>query len=301
VASTREPGADLRADCANCFALCCVAPAFAPSADFPIVKPAGRPCLNLRADFRCGIHDSLRPRGFRGCAVYDCFGAGQKVSQVTFGGRDWRRDPGAARPMFAAFAVMFHLHELLWYVTEALALERARPLHAELEDALAETERLTRLDAAALVALDADAHRGKVDPLLREASELARAGLHGPELRRADLAGADLRGADLRGADLRGASLIGADLAGADLRTVDLIGADTRDADLSGADLSGALFLIQAQLDAARGDAATRLPPALARPGHWGLTARPEHRTRPRPRVRGRGGRRGGRRNTGRG
>jgi hypothetical protein len=87
---TDEPRADLRADCAQCFGLCCVAPAFTASADFAITKPAGRPCPNLGVGFGCGIHDRLRDSGFGGCAVYDCFGAGQKVAQVTFGGRDWR-------------------------------------------------------------------------------------------------------------------------------------------------------------------------------------------------------------------
>jgi uncharacterized protein YjbI with pentapeptide repeats len=76
----------LRADCERCFGLCCVAPAFSASADFAIDKDAGCPCPNLQADFRCAIHDRLRQRGFAGCTVYDCFGAGQKVAQVTFGG-----------------------------------------------------------------------------------------------------------------------------------------------------------------------------------------------------------------------
>jgi uncharacterized protein YjbI with pentapeptide repeats len=65
--------------------------------------------------------------------------------------------------------------------------------------------------------------------------------------------------------------LIGADLSGADLRLADLIGADLRDADLSGADLTGAIFLVQAQLDAAKGDAGTRLSPSFTRPAHWRL------------------------------
>ena len=82
---------DLRADCARCFALCCVAPTFAVSVDFAINKKAGKPCPKLHSDFRCSIHTQLRQQGFRGCAVYDCFGAGQKVSLVTFAGLDWQQ------------------------------------------------------------------------------------------------------------------------------------------------------------------------------------------------------------------
>ena len=263
--------AGLRADCGSCFALCCVVPAFARSTDFAIDKGAGQACPNLRGDFNCGIHTRLRDEGFKGCTVYDCFGAGQKVSQVTFLGRDWRQDPGAARRMFAVFPVMRDLHELLRYLAEALAWPAAAPVRGELRDAFAATEQLTLGDADTLPGLDVAAIRGSVNPLLLRASELARAAVQGRKRdhRGADLIGAKLKGAVLRGANLRGALLIGADLRGADLRSADVIGADFRDADLRGADLTAALFLVQSQLDAARGDGATVLPGTMRRPSHW--------------------------------
>lgn len=265
----------LRADCARCFALCCVAPALSASADFAIDKPAGQPCPNLRGDFGCAIHDRLRQRGFPGCAAYDCFGAGQKVAMGTFSGLDWRRAPETAVRMFAVFAVVRQLHELLWYLADALALPAALPLRRELASALQETERLADGSADELETLDIGAHRHGVDTLLRRASELARADLtragvrSHADLARADLIGADLRGADLRGANLRGAYLIGADLRGADLGSADLIGADLRAADLRGADLGTSIFLTQSQVGAARGDRRTALPPGLTRPAHW--------------------------------
>ncbi|MDH2430580.1 pentapeptide repeat-containing protein [Sphaerisporangium sp. TRM90804] len=262
---------ELRADCGSCFGLCCVALPFSASADFAITKEAERPCPNLREDFGCGIHARLREEGFAGCTVFDCFGAGQKVSQVTFAGRDWRGDPRTARRMFQVFPVMRHLHELLWYLTEALALPPARPVRDDLRRALERTDRLTRGGVPELVEMDLPGHRAEVNTLLVRVSELVRARVPGRKRnhRGADLIGADLKGAGLRGANLRGAHLIAADLTGADLRTADLIGADLRDTALGGADLTGSIFLTQAQLNAARGDAATLLPPALARPAHW--------------------------------
>ncbi|MFJ1967936.1 pentapeptide repeat-containing protein [Streptomyces sp. NPDC087903] len=262
----------LRGDCEQCFGLCCVALPFAASADFAIGKPAGKPCQNLQGDHRCGIHTKLRQKGFAGCTVYDCFGAGQKVSQVTFGGQDWRTGPPEqVRRMSEVFPAVRHLHELLWYLTEALTLSAARPVHADLRRALEKTERLTRGTPEELVALDVGAHRQEVNELLLRTSELARAGTRGrrKDRRGADLMGARLRGADLRGASLRGAYLIAADLRGADLRGADLIGADLRDADLTDADLTGALFLTQPQVNAARGGAGTRLPESVTRPAHW--------------------------------
>jgi hypothetical protein len=260
----------LRADCSRCFGLCCVVPAFARSADFAITKPAGQACPNLAADSRCGIHTELRPRGFTGCTVYDCFGAGQQVAQVTFDGQDWRRDTRVRQRMFEAFPIMRGLHELLWHLAEALRLPAANGLHTELAAVFDETERLTRGSFDVLAAVDLAAHWQRVNTLLLRVSELARAGARpGPERRGADLIGAKLRGADLRRANLRGAYLIGADLRGADLRLADLIGADLRGADLRGARLSDALFLTQPQVNAALGDQHTTLPTALARPAHW--------------------------------
>lgn len=265
----------LRAHCGDCFALCCVALHFGKSAHFPFDKPAGRPCPNLRDDHRCAVHADLRERGFSGCTVFDCFGAGQKVSQRTFGGADWRQNPdsdaGGARLMFAVFPVMRQLHELLWYLADASSFPAAKPVHAGLRRVYEETERLTLADAGTILGADVTALRERVNVLLTRASELARAECPARDRnhRGADLIGARLAGADLRGANLRGALLIAADLRKADLRLADVIGADLRDADLRAADLRGCLFLTQAQLDSAKGDAATRLAPGLSRPAHW--------------------------------
>jgi uncharacterized protein YjbI with pentapeptide repeats len=260
----------LVADCEHCFGLCCVVPAFSAGADFAIDKAPGVACPNLAADFRCSIHPRLRQEGFAGCTVYDCFGAGQQVSQVTFGGQDWQRAPQTAEQMYEVFPIVRALHELLWYLTEALTLQRAGPIQGELRLAVDETERLANLSPEALLGLDVAAHRDDVNALLTRTSDLVRAAVPGRQNHRgADLIGANLHGADLRGANLRGARLIAADLGGGDLRMADVIGADLRAADLSGADLREILFLTQSQLNAARGDEHTRLPSSLVRPTHW--------------------------------
>jgi uncharacterized protein YjbI with pentapeptide repeats len=130
-------------------------------------------------------------------------------------------------------------------------------------------------------------------------ARLDGADLSGAQLGEADLSGAELRGADLSGAWLRGAKLPGAelgeaelsraqlgeaklpgaelgeaDLSGAWLRWADLSGADLVGADLSGARLDGAnltetVDLRQQQVDAAHGNAETRLPNGMSRPTSW--------------------------------
>lgn len=260
--------AELTADCGRCAGLCCVAPAFAASADFAVDKPAGTPCRHLEADSRCGIHARLRAEGFPGCTVFDCFGAGQRITQETFGGRSWRESPELAAAQFAVLPVMRQLHEMLWYLAEAATLDAAAGLHRAVDGARGETERLVALDAGRLRAVDVGAHRASVGALLQQVSDAVR-GPGRPDRRGADLVGRDLRRARLRGAGLRGAYLIGADLRGVDLGTADLLGADLRAADVRGTDLSACLFLTRPQLAAARGDAATRLPEGLDRPAHW--------------------------------
>ena len=267
--------ATLRADCGSCVGLCCVALAFGRSPEFAFDKAAGDPCTHLQDDYRCGIHPVLRERGFKGCTAFDCLGAGQKVTQLTFGGVSWREAPGSREQMFVAFQVMRPLHELLWYLAEAMALPPARPLYDDLRRAYDEIEQLTTRDADELLTSDVGAQRDRVKGMLARASELVRAEVP-PRVKAtrrfsagADLIGAKLAGQDLRGLDLRGSLLVAADLRRADLRTADLIGADLRDADLSGADLSTSLFLTPFQVNAARGDASTRLPRSLTAPAHW--------------------------------
>ncbi len=288
--SPRRPDerAALRADCARCAGLCCVLPAFAASADFAIDKPAGVACPNLSGDSRCTVHADLRERGFPGCTVFDCFGAGQRLVQQTFGGRDWRSSPELAAPMATAFGVLRQLQELLWLLTEALALPQAAVLHGELAQLRERTDELARGTADDLAALDVPAHRRRIGELLERASELTRADVpgRGRDRRGADLVGRDLRRTPLRGADLRGALLLGADLRGADLSTTDLLGADLRAADVRGAALAGALFLTQPQLTAARGDAGTTLPAWAERPTHWTSSRTPVAPPAPRRRPR---------------
>lgn len=273
------PHQSLNADCKNCFGLCCVALSFAASSDFAFDKQEGTPCRNLQADYRCGIHKNLRLNGFQGCTVYECFGAGQKVSQITYNGDDWRKSSATAKEMFAVFPIVQQLHEMLYYLYEALSFEDARPIYKDLEQVLQETEHLTYLSPESILSLYVPSHRDKVNELLKKTSELVRAKVknnknHGnmkkrKVIRSRDLIGANLRGANLRGINLRGALLIASNLREADLRETDLIGADLRDADLSGSNLIGSIFLTQVQVNSARGDIHTKLPPALRVPHHW--------------------------------
>ena len=270
---------NLKNDCKKCFGFCCVALYFSASEGFPTNKEAGRPCANLKKDFSCAIHNTLIDKGLKGCTAYDCFGAGQKVAQVTYNGQDWRKVPESSQQMFEVFPIMRQLHEMLWYLTEALLIKMNSNIQDNLKQLISETEGLTYLNANALIELEIDSHRDKVNSLLKKVSELVRMKVPRDQKNtinskktiagRLDLMGQDLRKINLMGSDLAGALLIAADLRGNNLTGTNLIGADLRNADIRGTNLTESLFITQAQVNTAKGDSNTRLPVWIDRPQVW--------------------------------
>jgi hypothetical protein len=136
----------LRADCARCCGLCCVAPAFDAEQGFGYSKPAHTQCANLREDDRCAIHHALRTEGFSSCAAFECYGAGQRVTRL-FGGKSWRSSPALARQMFEAYFRYRALHELMAVLE--LAMPKASPPDAKrLRDLLQTIDDLCETGAA---------------------------------------------------------------------------------------------------------------------------------------------------------
>ncbi|MCU1633749.1 MAG: uncharacterized protein JWM61_2401 [Micrococcaceae bacterium] len=178
--------------------------------------------------------------------------------------------------MFPAFKVVRQLHEMLWYLAEATnrtfdpdTSHQVNEFRKAIENAMSDTQQV--------LALDLDDLHSRVRSVLMDVSEEVRSSylatgddhLDAALIPGADLMGKKMRSRSLCGADLRGAYFIAADLRGCDLSGADLLGADLRDARLEGADLSKALYLTQAQLNAAQGDARTLLPADLDRPRQW--------------------------------
>lgn len=251
---------DLHSDCSQCFALCCVLLPYAANAGFGADKAGGVPCGNLSEADSCTIHADLTTTGWPGCTIFECFGAGQQVSQVTYEGRSWR-DPQVNRgEMAAVFSALRVIHEMLFHLEEAV--ER-QPANAAVLTAQTQLERISAGSPEAILQVDIDELVEEVGAILRQVSAEVR-GIEGTMRR--DLIGRDLRRRPLTDANLRGAFLIATDLRGVDLSGTDLLGADLRDARVQGADLSRSLFLTQPQLNAALGDATTRVPARLRHP-----------------------------------
>ena len=152
---------DLVADCASCAAICCIATSFDASEDFAFAKPAGVACANLTRDCRCAIHDELAVHGFAGCAVYDCHGAGPRVTRAFAGVAD------RGQPRDAAFRILRVVHELLWLLTEAVKLGPPGELAAQLAAEIAGLDAIAGGPIHALVDVDLRAVDAAARALLR--------------------------------------------------------------------------------------------------------------------------------------
>ncbi|MGN7309568.1 pentapeptide repeat-containing protein [Alkalicoccobacillus gibsonii] len=261
---------ELTSDCSQCFGLCCVALPYIQSTDFAKDKAAGTPCHNLNDRFMCTIHSKLREEGYKGCTVYECFGAGQKVSQTIYKNVSWHEK--SSEEMFEVFPIIQQLHEMLAYLDEALKREETKPIHTQLMETFNKIDAYTYKDPETILTLDLTVIRSEISDYLSEAGELvAYAKANEPRIQRAafEFMGAQLKRHNFKGAKLRGVFFIAADLRGANFTSAELLGADFRDADVRGADFTGALFLTQAQMNAAIGSETTILPKHLQQPSHW--------------------------------
>lgn len=169
-----------------------------------------------------------------------------------------------------AFMESVHLERASLY---AAHLEKAFLFGAQLQGAFLSEADIRQVSLNKANLNGANLIRSRIDGAILdsarlEGASLCSAQLVGTNLFAANLSGANLAEADAKTADLRGAVLIDACLAGADLRGAHVDGADLDEAHLRGANLADT-DVTQPQLDSARGDERTLLPPRLTRPAHW--------------------------------
>ena len=170
----------LRADCTACEGLCCMAAAFDAGEDFAHDKPAGVPCVHLRADNRCAIHNRRAEAGFGGCIAYDCLGAGQRVVQDILPGLHWRDGPVPRQRVAAAFLALREVHRLLELLDTAAGLPLNDAQKAEREAHLARLNPKGGWPEEMLARLDPVSERARVTAFLSSLADLVRGREGGP-------------------------------------------------------------------------------------------------------------------------
>jgi hypothetical protein len=157
---------ELTADCWRCCALCCVVYPFARSPEFAADKPAYVACGHVAGAFKCAIHSERAHLGYAGCVTYDCYGAGQYVTQVLFDGRAWT-DLDEPALMFDVFLVLRALFAQLSLLQAALRLDLPDAVRSRVSSRDAYLRTLIARPLAQLRELDAHAERAATDRLLR--------------------------------------------------------------------------------------------------------------------------------------
>lgn len=260
--------AKLKIDCEKCSGLCCVALYCMKTDGFPANKEAGIPCKYLNSDFRCDIHSKLVSKNMRGCLAYDCFGAGQKVTQNIYPDIDWKSAPDKAKEIFHVFHTIFQLHQIEWYLLESLTLISDEHLKSEIKAFISENEQMTTQLPHDILNVDVEKYRLKVNQALKRMSDGIT--YYKSDVNKTkDFIGKDFKRTNLSGRDFSMSLMIAANLEGCNLCHANFLGADMRDTNIKNTDLSECVFLTQMQINSAKGNSYTKLPKNLSHPISW--------------------------------
>ena len=261
---------ELKVDCSKCSGLCCTALFFSKIDGFPEDKIAGKPCTKLQNNYLCKIHNDLEKLNMKGCIGYDCFGAGQHVTQCIYKGETWKTLGEKSQEIFDVFVVIFQLYQIRYFLEEARTIIPARELWGEIEKLINENEMLCNYTPENILNIDVEGHRSNVNNVLKKICTcVTKCFKSNNNKKGGEYLGRNFKNRDLSGVDLSMKLLIAANFDGCTFDGTIFLGSDTRDTNFSNADLREAVFLTQGQINSARGNRNTKLPKHLEYPVTW--------------------------------
>lgn len=260
----------LKSNCSQCSGLCCTALFFSKMDGFPENKQAGKPCFYLQKNFQCKIHGELEKRKMNGCIGYDCFGAGQQVTQSIYSGQTWQNTPGQAKEIFDVYLKVFQLYQIRYFLLEAMTILPAKMLQNNIKLLIEENEITCNSKPQDIILFNTEKYRNRANILLKQVCSLLQKSLCCENKKcPSDFMGSNFENKDFRGLDLSTKLLIAANFNHCVFDGTIFLGADTRDADFSNADLRDAVFITQGQINSAKGNRNTKLPQYLDYPYTW--------------------------------
>jgi hypothetical protein len=146
-----------------------VVPAFYAVQGFGFDKPPHCACRHLTRENRCEIHPSLAERGFPGCVSFDCYGAGQRVTQ-DLNGMSWRTsDESTVQTLFSTYSSCVPVHRLMAMLALAEA-NASPPFDTQLRLKREQLDELCRSEEAKTGSLDLATLKTDVMELVRAAT-----------------------------------------------------------------------------------------------------------------------------------
>ncbi|MGL4737646.1 MAG: pentapeptide repeat-containing protein [Cellulosilyticaceae bacterium] len=257
---------ELRIHCERCSGLCCVALYCSKSDGFPEDKQAEVPCRHLRSDFKCDMHAQLVTKHMKGCLTYECFGAGQRVTQMYASLGDWATQPRKRKEIYEVFLIMTQLYQMRWYLLQAREMEQSVVDGQEIEQLILENEQIANLEPQQLITYGLGGYRERTNGILKEITKACAAPTSD---KNKSFFGKNFKGKNLDGQDMSMSLMIASNLEKCSLKGTNFLGADLRDANIKNTDLRESLFLTQMQINSAKGNGSTQLPDYLSRPSTW--------------------------------
>ena len=257
-------------DCSKCSGLCCTALFFSKIDGFPENKVAGKPCTKLKSDYYCKIHNELGKRNMKGCIGYDCFGAGQHVTQCIYKGKTWQTSQEHSQEIFDVFIIVFQLYQIRYFLEESILVISAKELWSDIQKLINENEAICNATPQSIINFDIESYRNRVNIILKQVSaSIVKCFENSGNSKVADFLGRSFKKRDMSGLDLSMKLLIATNFDSCIFDGTIFLGADTRDTNFSNADLRESVFLTQGQINSAKGNRNTKLPKHLDYPVHW--------------------------------
>ncbi|HBG11953.1 MAG TPA: hypothetical protein DDX68_09370, partial [Clostridium sp.] len=251
---------NLKIDCKKCSGLCCVALYCTKTDGFPANKEAGTPCKHLDSDFSCKIHSRLADNNYKGCLAYDCFGAGQRTTQLYLPDGTWETNSEQKDKLFQVFIIVYQLHQMLWYLVEAFTLTSDELLKSTIDLLISENEQMLQQPMDHIAMLDLSEYRSNVNIVLKQISTDISANDTSSQIHGLNYLGKNFKKANLDRKNFSMSLMIAANLSGCSLKNTNFLGADLRDANIRNADLSKSILLTQMQINSAIGNSNTKIP-----------------------------------------
>jgi uncharacterized protein YjbI with pentapeptide repeats len=259
----------LKIDCKKCSGLCCVALYCTKTDGFPANKEAGTPCKHLDSDFYCKIHSRLADKNYKGCLAYDCFGAGQRTTQLYLPDGTWKANSEQKDKLFQIFMIVYQLHQMLWYLVEAFTLTSDELLKSAIDLLIYESGQMVQQPMDHIAMLDLSEYRLNVNNVLKQISTDISSNDTSNQFHGLNYLGRNFKKANLDKKNFSMSLMIAANLSECSLWKTNFLGADLRDANIKNADLSNSIFLTQMQINSAIGNSNTKIPINLTRPATW--------------------------------
>lgn len=260
---------EFKIDCFKCSGLCCTALFFSKIDGFPENKGAGKPCSKLKEDYSCSIHKELEKKNMKGCIGYDCFGAGQFVTEKVYKGESWKTLKNKSEEIFNTFTIAFQFYQVSYYLEEARTIAVAKEFHKDISKLIEENENFYDFKAKEIITFDIEKYREKANIILKKVSKSILENLKNNNKPINSFFGKSFKNKNISGLDLSMQLLIAANFDGCNFKGTIFLGADTRDCNFSNADLVEAIFLTQGQINSAKGNRNTKLPEHLDYPISW--------------------------------